>query len=854
MIKYTGWLFTTKFFKDNLQPIKLTIPNQSMKNLCNILVSILALILLFGCNFPGLQGAAPTQPQNPTKAESQLVEVKFTASLPQPLPAGDSIYLNVLDEVTGLSFNPHKYIMRADSPLSYTVSLPLDMGRVIKYRYSREGAAVVDEHLYNDRPVRYRLYDVDGPANVKDVISRWTDTEILGPTGRIMGKALDYATGQPIGNLLVTAGGEQAFTLADGSFLLEGLPPGTHILVFYALDGAYHIYQQGAVVAADSTTPVVIELSPTKLAQVIFIAKVPANTPPGAALRIAGNLTQLGNTFADLSGGVSTLASRMPTLGKLADGRYMLTLNLPTDTYIEYKYTLGDGLWSSEVTSSGDFRLRTLTTSTTGFEQNDIVDTWIRPGNRPIQFNVSIPVNTPNNESVSIQFNPGFGWLEPIPMQPMIGTQTAPEWQFTLMGPFPQQDSLHYRYCRQEQCGAADDSATMSPDAVGREVNPTSNPGTINDVVEKWAWLAGGEQTAEVPDIQAGQRGEGFTAGLAFQPTYHPSYSPLLGSAINNTKVLGINQLVLRPTWSFTNNTPPILEPLPSQDMLQPELGTAIDSTLKSGLQAGLFPQPNFPAGYNQWWQTAARDYPWWVSFFERYTNFVLHHAQVAADHRASTLVLGGDWLNPAMPAGMLADGTPSNVPQDTETRWKMLIQQVRETYTGKLAWAITYPSGLQNLPPFIDEFDEVYVLWSAALADLPGTPLEQMQAEAGAALDQDLLPFQQSTGKPIILAISYPSIDQAATGCVITASSSCLSYALLAQPNPDIPEVPLNLQEQAKAYNAILGAINERSWISGFVAMGYYPPALLQDKSTSIHAKPASGVILFWSQGFLGK
>ncbi len=410
--------------------------------------------------------------QSPADMDLLQTEVKFTASLPQPLPAGDSIYLNLLDEVTGLSFNPQKYIMQADSPLSYSVILPLDIGRVIKYRYSREGAVVVDEHLYNDRPVRYRLLDVEGTANVQDVISRWTDTEILGPTGRIMGKVLDYSTGKPIGNLLVTAGGEQAFTLADGSFLLEGLPPGTHNLVFYALDGGYHIYQQGAVVAADSTTPVAVELSPTKLAKVIFIAKVPANTPAGATLRLAGNLTQLGNTFADLSGGVSTLASRMPMLGKLADGRYILTLNLPTDTYIEYKYTLGDGLWSSEVTSLGEFRLRTLTATTPSFEQNDVVDTWLSQGSRPIQFNVSVPANTPPNESVSIQFNPGFGWLEPIPMQPVAGTQGAPEWQFTLMGPFNNQTSLRYRYCRQEQCSAADDVATMGPNAAGREVNP----------------------------------------------------------------------------------------------------------------------------------------------------------------------------------------------------------------------------------------------------------------------------------------------------------------------------------------------------------------------------------------------
>jgi hypothetical protein len=48
--------------------------------------------------------------------------------------------------------------------------------------------------------------------------------------------------------------------------------------------------------------------------------------------------------------------------------------------------------------------------------------------------------------------------------------------------------------------------------------------------------------------------------------------------------------------------------------------------------------------------------------------------------------------------------------------------------------------------------------------------------------------------------------------------------------------------------------AINDRSWISGFVSQGFYPPLPLQDKSSSLHGKPASGVIWFWFPKLLGK
>jgi len=266
----------------------------------------------------------------------------------------------------------------------------------------------------------------------------------------------------------------------------------------------------------------------------------------------------------------------------------------------------------------------------------------------------------------------------------------------------------------------------------------------------------------------------------------------------------------------------------------------------------GLYPQPNFPVAVDQWWQDARRDFPWWVSFFERYSNFILHHATLASNG-VEPLILGGDWLNPALPGGLLVDGSPSNVPEDAELRWRNLIQQIRERYSGAIGWVLSYPDGLEAPPPFLDTVDQVYLLWSAPLATSPGETVEEMQAQAGNILDQEILPFQQAVGKPVILAISYPSIDQAATGCIAISGGGCLNYDLLTQPNTDIPELNLNLQAQAIAYNAVLSAINERSWVSGFVSMGYYPPAVLQDKSTSINGKPAYGVVWYWSKKYLG-
>jgi hypothetical protein len=780
--------------------------------------------------------------------------VTFRLTIPEAIPSGDSIYITLLDEVTGLSFNPHKYILTAEDSLHYTVSLPLYLGKLIKYRYSREGASIVSEHLYNDRPVRYRLYHVEGPGNVDDVLSRWTDSAYIGSKGRIMGEVLDFTTAHPIPNLLVTAGGEQALTLADGTFLLEGLPVGTHNLVFYSLDGTYELYQQGAVVAADSTTPVSVQLSPAKLVTAIFTVKVPADTPADAPIRLSGNLYQLGNTYADLLGGVSSLATRMPQLGKLPDGRYMVTLSLPVGAYIEYKYTLGDGLWSSEVSSKGAFLLRQLIVPSRNLEEQDVVDTWHTENTSPIRFEVKVPSDTPQSDLISIQFNPGFGWLEPLPMWSAINSQGEAVWRFDLTGPFNDQSSLHYRYCRQLQCGTADDSATMGLNPTGREINPRLNPGVVRDVVSSWAWFSQEGTQASIQGTLVNLRGEDFIAGVALQANYHPSWAPLFPGTLNDVQGLNVNWLVLSPTWTFTNQTPPILEPQAAQDMLLPDLLSSISAAQHVGLNIALFPTAHFPSQVEAWWQTAALDYPWWVSFYERYTNFILHHATVAANNNVGTLILGGDWLLPALPNGLLPDGSSSLVPQDSEMRWRGLIELVRQKYSGKIAWALSYPDGLKNPPPFLDMVDEIYLLWSAPLASQPGASMEELQVQAGATLDQEVLPFQQQVAKPLILALAYPSIDQAATGCIAIQGGTCLDYDLLDPANQDITELNLNLQEQARAYNAVLSAINDRIWINGVISTGYYPPAILRDKSVSIHGKPAGGVLWYWSSQFLGR
>ncbi len=153
----------------------------------------------------------------------------------------------------------------------------------------------------------------------------------------------------------------------------------------------------------------------------------------------------------------------------------------------------------------------------------------------------------------------------------------------------------------------------------------------------------------------------------------------------------------------------------------------------------------------------------------------------------------------------------------------------------------------------FLREVDGIYLLWSVPLATSPTATKTDYANETGRLLDNEVAPLATLLGKPILLAVSYPSAGGAPSGCVANGSGGCVDLNALSRPNADLTSVSINLQTQADLYEAMFIAINARPWVGGFVSRGYYMPAALQDKSTSVHGKPAADVLWYWYPRLLG-
>ena len=777
---------------------------------------------------------------NLTPAPVAMAETTFTVLLPAPLAAGESIAIGILDEVTGLGLNPVLYPMTAVDPQKYTLNIPLVLNSVIKYRYYRQGSFTALEDTALGTSIRYRLYNVTGPGGSEDRIASWSDTGFSGAYGSVGGTVIDAGSGRPIPNILVNAGGLSTLTDSLGQFVIHGLPVGTHNLTAYAPDGMHSTYQQGAAVAAGVVTNAAISLASRPTVQVTFNVTVPGVTVIGAPVYLAGNLLQLGNTFAHLSGGVNTVTTRMVTLASPGESRHSVTLALPVGADIRYKYTLGDGFWNAEHANDGAFVVRQLIVPGSDVTLNDTVSTWASGPSAPILFEVSVPPNTPPGEKVSIQFNP-YGWTEPFPMWPIGNNQ----WVYKLYGPLNMLGAFHYRYCRNDQCGSADDTYTAGVQATARSVSTSLTGVDIKDTVGSWAWWPESEPGTLVA-VPINARKGGFWAGFEFSANYYPSWQALLPTAMQTVQSLGANYVVLTPTWTATSINPLTFAPTPGYDPLWSDTLQAVQYARAQNMNVALYATPRLLPSTADFW-LAPHDANWWNTWFDRYRAFALYHADLAQQAGAQALILGGEAVMPAVPGGVLVNGAPSGVPAEAEARWGSLLTEVKQRFAGQVLWAHPYNGSLAPVPAFINQVDAIYLLWSAPLTVSPGATVETMALAAVTRLDTDILPFATNAGKGLVIAVDYPSAQGAATGCVSAGGTGCLDWAALARPYPDTPSASLDLKGQADLYQAMLQAINQRDWVSGFVSRGYYPPAPLMDKSSSVRGKPASDLLWYW-------
>lgn len=802
-----------------------------------------------------LQGNSETTDEDlatPTPEPVRVAEIFFWVEIP-PLPSKDeTLQLVILDEVTGLPYNQDRIDMTPVDATNYGTSIQVPIGSVVKYRYERSDDGFFQEYLTAGEPVRYRLYYVEGPGEVHDIVSRWQESSAPSQTGRIVGNVFDESTGRPVPNILLTAGGAWALTASDGSFILDHLPAGNHNVVTYSLDGSFLPRQQQARVAANSATTATFPLQRTQLVDTTFVVTVPEDTAEGIPIRLAGNLIQLGNTFSDLGSGISGFAPNMPVLSPIDQNRYSLVLKLPKGIDIRYKYTFGDGVTNAEHTRKGSFNTHSLLIpeDSQPLLKQDIVESWKMANVAPIWIDVTVPADTPATDQIFIQIKLS-GWLAPLPMWKVAENR----WVYQITGP-AFSNTLKYRYCRNGQCTPFNQFGAELTEEPRSVKFPRMKSALIKDEVVTWNYYLPGNPSATVLSNPVRPKTGEFIAGISLSSDYAPTMDYLRFQTLETVKDLNANMIVLQPSWTAVSQSSHVLiDQVLGKNPQAAGLASQVNYAHKEGLQVALFPQIIFPFQSRSWWQGVPINDVWWRVWFERYRVFVLQYADLAEATGAETLVLGGEWLSPAIPNSN-APGYPRlPLPGSIVSIWEDLIGEVRGRYSGEIAWYLPL-NQIEQFPPFLDSVDTIYLSLGAKLANSPEATVTELQTQAESLLTNKIKPFKDSIDKPIVLNIAYPSSDSAATNCLPFSASNtdCLPVEFLSPIYPDPTHILLDLDEQVSVYNAILAAVNKTNIVKGVISEGFIPVIALEDKSISIHGKPAQTVISYWFAQFLGK
>lgn len=799
-------------------------------------ICIIAEACLLVSFFAGCTSGSGGSPKNssgtfvPQVSPTRLVN--FIANAPADTDLTQPIYLNIVDDLTGLDYLSDRYRMTAEADHTFSIQLAFPIHSLIKYRYSTGSDQQTYEMNSHNEPVNFRLYSVSGDGEIHDSIYRWTvleDPDSI-TTGDISGTLdLTHLSRSVLYTFQVCAGGICTSTAPDGSYFLSGLQPGIHHLVVYSPQGSIPPIQQDVTINPNSTSEVKLSFPSVQWVDVTFSVSQPEEFSTDLSLRMVGNISPLGYVNYDSSLSTSIYPRRAPSLMKISDTEYGITLRLPVGFDLKYKYTYGDGFWNSELDQNGDLMTRELIVPDQSIVIHDQIALWKPVTAEAIQFSVTIPENIPPTDEISIQFNV-FGWKTPLPMV----RSGENSWTYTLYNPVLANSAFSYRYCRNDQCAALAETSAESD----RKIVSTQHH---QDTIPAWNWWTPEPmpQTVVIPEIN--QQEAGFLRGVQITTNNLQLDQTFFPRSLADLSQNGFTDVIFCPKWNILPGNTPSLEP----DEREPLEDQVTLANLIHSDQMNLiyYPSIKFPDKPDPWWEAQQRDSAWWQNWFSEYTRFVEYNADFSQTSGASALILGGEFILPALPNGTLADGSASGVPVDAADRWNQMIEGIRNRYHGKIYWGVNYAAGLDKIPDFVTKLDGIYLQINySPLGSSSSLPINRILTFSD-DLEDPISALHDRYSEEIIFSFGIPSTKTNA----MTPDNTGEILSIQAGADSPLTGAWTDQKIQLDGYNEILTALNNYPWVGGVVCADTYLPAKAQDPTSSVHGKWVESLLSYW-------
>ena len=230
-----------------------------------------------------------------------------------------------------------------------------------------------------------------------------------------------------------------------------------------------------------------------------------------------------------------------------------------------------------------------------------------------------------------------YVWLDPIPMW-----KSGPnQWTYSLYGPFEYLDNSQYRFCRNDQCGIADDDMTKGKEAGGYQLSVQENqPLTINYQIAQWFGLQPiqyGLQPVELPASSTF-----FIKGFQFGRPYDRNWLPAMDSGFIDMGVSGANWLFFSPTWTFSKTDTASAGLKPGLDPFSTDIVSIKEKALNAGMTLAIYPQINTKESFEEYWSSNGKSFNWWNGWFDQYERFIINYVDFSEAHGINTIIIGG--------------------------------------------------------------------------------------------------------------------------------------------------------------------------------------------------------------------
>lgn len=772
------------------------------------------------------------------------VLASFIVTLPEAIPEGSQLSIEWVDPLSTHSLNPIYSPMQKMDGTHYQLDVPAKKGSLLRYRYVLMGKNPVSEFTISGQPLISRFFYITEHTQIQDQVSGFSQISGKKPIGSLEGKIIVSGNGEPIPGMIVSTNGLSSISSIDGSFRLAGIPTGTLNITVFSPDQSYEPFQQQAVIDEGTVTPVKVELTPRKKVNVTFIVNTPRDTPGLAALRMFGNVSILGDSFADLFGGTGLDQNLAPILTRQAGNKFFTVLQLPAGAEIHYLYSLGDTFWNRETTTKGNFSNRHIFIPQEDLVIEDTVVSWNTINFQPVIFQFAPPSGLPDGETVQIQFNT-FGWMEPLEMWP-VGDGT---YEFRLFNPLNFSKAVDYRFCHSTICGTRDPLDTN--DQI-QSFQASDSLQALPTVAGRWSTWSPISEPTVVTTEQSPPREDGFVTAIEFSDTFRSGWKTYASSALDAAVSLNANTLILPVSWTFRSANPLWLDIDLSQNPSYHDLMEICSLARNKGLRVFLMAVTQYPTSPEEFWTGFSHDPAGWDRFFKEIFRFYVSTSNLAKLSGADGLILGDETVTGLLGNTFAVDGVLDSYSEDYSQAWNQLFSRIRAIYPGTIFIGLNYADLSSIYDISKDNYDGIYLLNLGRITD-SSADITTYTDNIAVKFDETVLPVFVETGKTIWIGLDFPSLSSAHLGC-IDLSDNCVDPSIVNFPSPSQPDLGISMQEQEKLYNATLPEINRRNWIKGISSRRYLLPGNNQDQSSSVRGKPASDIIWYWYSSMTGK